>query len=98
VHHLFGVSAVSIWSRDSSVGVVTGHGIDGWGFESPQGQYVFFSATSRQALGPTQTPIQLVLGVIFPGIKLLGREADHLLSFNDEVKNGGAIPPFPHIS
>jgi hypothetical protein len=32
------------------------------------------------------------------GVKRLGREADHLNPSSAEVKNGGAIPPFPHMS
>jgi hypothetical protein len=34
---------------------------------------------------------------ISPGVKLQGREADHLAPSSAEVKNVGAIPPLPHI-
>jgi hypothetical protein len=32
------------------------------------------------------------------GVKRPGREADHSPPSSTEVKNGGAIPPLPHIS
>jgi hypothetical protein len=35
-----------------------------------------FTTSSRLALGPTQPTIQWVLGVLSPGVKWLGREAD----------------------
>jgi hypothetical protein len=35
-----------------------------------------FSTSSRPALGPTQTPIQWVPGVLSPGLKRQRREAD----------------------
>jgi hypothetical protein len=50
------------------------------------------AAASRPALGPTQTPIQRA-----PGIKRLGCEADHSPPSSAEVKNGGAILPFPYM-
>jgi hypothetical protein len=31
-----------------------------------------------------------------PGVKRMGREADHSCSSSTEVKNGGAIPPLSH--
>jgi hypothetical protein len=49
-------------------------------------------------LGPTLLPIQRVLGALFLGVKLPGREADHSPLSCAEVKNDGAIPPFPHTS
>ena len=39
------------------------------------------------ALGPTHPPIQLVLCVLFPGVKWLGRETDVSRPF-------GAVPIF----
>jgi hypothetical protein len=52
----------------------------------------------RQALVPTQPPIQWVPEALSPAVKRLGREAEHLPPASDEVNNGGAIPPFPHAS
>jgi hypothetical protein len=36
-----------------------------------------FSTSSRPTLGPTQPPIQWVSEALSPGLKQLGREADH---------------------
>jgi hypothetical protein len=36
-------------------------------------------------------------GVLSPGVKRPGREADHSPQSSAKVKNGGAIPPFPHM-
>jgi hypothetical protein len=46
--------------QDSSVGIVTHYGLDGPGIESRWGQDFLY--LSRLALGPTQPPIQRVLG------------------------------------
>jgi hypothetical protein len=45
-----------------------------------------FSASSRQALRDTQTPIQWVSGALSPGVKRPRREADHSLATSAEVK------------
>jgi hypothetical protein len=47
--------------------------------------------------GFTQPPVQWARGVLFPGVKRQGREADHLPPSSAEVKNGGAVPPLPHM-
>jgi hypothetical protein len=47
--------------RSSSVGIATGYGLDDPGIESRWGRD--FSHTSRQVLGPTQPPVQCVLGL-----------------------------------
>jgi hypothetical protein len=52
---------------------------------------------SRPAPGPTQ-PHPMGAGGDFPGGKAAGREANHLPPTSAEVKNGGAIPPLPHMS
>jgi hypothetical protein len=58
------------------------------GFDSRRGLGIFLFATaSRTALGPTQPPIRWVLGILSPGIKRPGREADHLSPTSAEVKN-----------
>jgi hypothetical protein len=40
-------------------------------------RFCLFSTASRPALGPTQPPIQSVLGALSPVVKRPGREADH---------------------
>jgi hypothetical protein len=55
--------------RESSVGIATGYGLDGPGIESRWGRD--FPNTSKQALGPTQSPIQWESG-LFPGGKAAG--------------------------
>jgi hypothetical protein len=72
-------------SRDSSVGIATGYGLDdrgGGGSSSPGRVKNFhFSISSRPALGSTQPPIKWV-----PGVKRQGREADHSPPTSAEVK------------
>jgi hypothetical protein len=53
---------------------------------------------SRLALGPKEPPTKWVLEALSPGVKRLGREADHSPPSSAEVKNGIAIPPLPHAS
>jgi hypothetical protein len=65
----------------------------------PEGAREFiFSIASRQAVGPTQPPVQRVPAALFLGIKRQGHEADHSPPFSAEVKNGGAVLPLPHTS
>jgi hypothetical protein len=67
------------------------------GFESRQGLGFFLpTTTSRQARGPTQPPVQWA-GVLTPGVKRPGHEADHLHLVPSSGMRG-AIPLFPHAS
>jgi hypothetical protein len=69
------------------------------GFDFRQGQEILlYSTASRPTRWSTQAPIQWALGAISPGVKRQGREADHSPPSNDEVNNGGVIPPLPHKS
>jgi hypothetical protein len=74
----------------SSVGIATGYVLDGRDSIPERGKDL--------SLGPTQPPIQWVPGAVFLGVKRPDREADHSPPSSAEVKNGGAIPPFPDIS
>ena len=53
---------------------------------SPGGGKNFYFISSRPALGPTNPPIQWVLGPLSAGVKRPGREADHWSRTNAEVK------------
>jgi hypothetical protein len=55
-----------------------------------------FSKSSRPALGSTQPPIQLAPGVLSPGEKRPGREADHTPPARAESRKCGSIRPLPH--
>jgi hypothetical protein len=57
---------------------------------SYEGNFFLFSTASRLALGPTQPPIQWVLGAPSPEG---GREADQ--SPSPKLRISGAIPPLP---
>jgi hypothetical protein len=59
------------------------------GVRSRQGQGIFaLTSVSRQALRPTQPPVQWVPGVLSPGVKARpGRDADHSPTSNAEVVN-----------
>jgi hypothetical protein len=85
-------------SRDRSVGIALGYGLDDRRFHSRQGLGIFlFTTASRTALGPTQPPIQLVPGALSLGIKWPGREADHSPPSSGEVKNAWSCTSTPSI-
>jgi hypothetical protein len=48
--------------------------------------------------GPTQPLIQWLLGTLPPGVKRERREDGHSPPSSADVKNGGTIPPLPHMS
>jgi hypothetical protein len=52
---------------------------------------------STPALGPTEPFIQRVSAVASLGVKRTGSEADRSPPSSAEVKNGGAVPPLPHM-
>jgi hypothetical protein len=58
----------------------------------------FLPHSVQTTLGPTQPPIQWVPLTSPPGVKQQRRKTDHSPPFSVEVKNGGAIPPLPHMS
>jgi hypothetical protein len=77
---------------ENVVSIAMGYRLDGWSLNPGRGKIFLFYITSRLALGPTQPPIQWVSGV-----KQLGGEVDHSPPSSAEVKNGGSIPPLPHV-
>jgi hypothetical protein len=87
---LFNIILYHYKSRDSSVGIALGYGLDDQGssIRLPVGVgNFFFTTASRTALGPTQPPIQWVPGALSTGVKRPGREADHSSPSSAEVKN-----------
>jgi hypothetical protein len=68
-------------------------GATGWtigvpGFDSRRGLVIaLFTIASRTALGPTQPPLQWVLGAVSLGVKPPGRETDHSPLSSAEVKS-----------
>jgi hypothetical protein len=76
-------------SRDSSVGMATGYGLDDAGIALPcpgRGNNFHFFVSSRPALGPTQPPIQWVIGALSPGVKRPRRYTNHSPPISAEVK------------
>jgi hypothetical protein len=86
-------------SRDSSVSIATGYGLDGRmmevRFSTALGNFLF-DTVSTAVLGPTQLPIHWVLKALSLGVKKPGRDADHSPPSSAEVKNAWnytSIPP-----
>jgi hypothetical protein len=72
-------SITAFRSRDSVVSIATAYGLEDRGVGVRvliRSRIFIFSRSSTPALGPTQPPIQQVPGVLYPGIKRQGREAD----------------------
>jgi hypothetical protein len=68
------------------------------GFESRQGLGILvFTTMSRQALGPTQPPIQWAPGALSPGVKRPGRQADCSLPSSAEANNAWRYTSTPPI-
>jgi hypothetical protein len=73
-------------SRDGSVGIAPGYGLDDLGFDSWRGLGIFlFDTRFRPVLGPTQPSIQRVPGALSLGVKRPGRETDHSPTSSAEV-------------
>jgi hypothetical protein len=86
------------WSRGSSVSIATRLRARRPRIDFRHGQGIFLFATAfGPTLGPTQPSIQQIQEVPSPGVKRLGREADHSLPSSIEVKNARSytsIPPY----
>jgi hypothetical protein len=76
-------------SRDSSVGIALGYGLDDLGsgirFPAEAGNSSLLHV-SRTALGPNQSLIQWVPGTLSLGVKRLGHEADYSPPSSDDGK------------
>jgi hypothetical protein len=68
-----------------SLQIALGYGLDDRGSIPGKGWESFSSPASRRRLGPTQPPIQCLLGVLSSGVKRPMREADHSSQSSAEV-------------
>jgi hypothetical protein len=74
-------------------------GLEQLGFDSRHGQVIFlFSAASRPTPGAHPALYLKITEALSPGVRRLGREADHLFPTNAEIKYGGVILPLPNTS
>jgi hypothetical protein len=68
-------------------------------FESRLGQEFFSFHVVQTGSGVQPASYRVGAGsTLSPGVKRPGSEADHSPPSSAEVKNGGAISPFPHTS
>jgi hypothetical protein len=97
----FQIALHVLLSRDSSVAIETGCGLDGRDSNLGRGKIFLFSTTPRPALRPTQPLIQWVPGALSPEVKRPGRKADHSPPSNAEVKNTWiytSTPPYAFMA
>jgi hypothetical protein len=81
-------------SRDASVGIAVGYGLDDDGFESRQGLGIFlFTTASRPALRPTQPPIRWVPGALSLGVKWSGSVEGKEYEGKGKDKGKGKVVP-----
>jgi hypothetical protein len=78
---------IRIW--DSSVGIGTGYELVGRDS---------FRGENKSVQRSTHPPTGWIPRTLSSGEKRPGSEADHSPTSSVEVKNGGAIPPLPHMS
>jgi hypothetical protein len=84
-----GKEYITLTSLDSVVGIATGYGLNdrGVGVRVPVGSRIlFFSTSSRPALGSAQPPIQWVPRALSQGVRWQVREADRSPPTSAEVK------------
>jgi hypothetical protein len=102
-HETFGYALIrSQKSRDCSVGIALGYGLEDRGFRvrfpTEAGNFSLHHRVQNGS-GSTQPPTQWVPGALSQGVKRLGREADHSPLSSAEVKKmRGAIPPLPQYA
>jgi hypothetical protein len=85
-------------NRVSSAGIKTGYGLDSQVLNPGRGKLFLFIIEFRSVLGSIQPSIQWVRRVISLRVKRLEREIYLSPPSSAEAKNGGDIPPLPHIS
>jgi hypothetical protein len=87
-------------SRDSSVGIATGYGLDGQGGGSSSPGRVnnfHLSISSRPALGSTQPPIKWVPGSLSRGKSGRGVKLTTHLQLVPRSRKFGSIHPLPYL-
>jgi hypothetical protein len=81
-------------SQGSTAGTVMGYRMNGRSLTPSKGKRLFSSSKCLDQLW--KPPSLLPNG--YWGVRQLMHEADHSPPSNAEAKNGGAIPPLPHVS
>jgi hypothetical protein len=61
-------------------------------------QRIFFLHSGHSGSGAYPVSYPVGTGNIFPGLQRQERKAGHSPPYSTEIKNGGAIPQFPHTS
>jgi hypothetical protein len=88
----------TIRSQDSSLSIVMHYRLDGQDLIPGKGKICLFSTAIRPLLEAHPASYPVSNGEISLEVKWPGHKADHSPPSSAEVKNGGAIPPHPHMS
>jgi hypothetical protein len=75
-------------SRDRSVFIAKGYGLDGRVFSPVGAKKVSLPSSVQTGSGVHPSSYPIDIRGFFPGVKRQGREADHPPLFNAEVKKG----------
>jgi hypothetical protein len=86
-----------LWSRDSSLSMVTGYGLHSLGSIPGSAKFSLPNSVQTNA-GAHPAPHPMCTGALFTGIKQQGHEACHSSPSSAEVKKSGSIPSLPHTS
>jgi hypothetical protein len=88
----------NVWSRDSSVGIVTGYGMDdrGVGVRVPVGSRIVPSPRRPDRFWGPPSLLFNGHGRLSPWIKRPGRETDNSLQLVPKSRIRGSIHPLPH--
>jgi hypothetical protein len=79
---------ISVMSRDSSVGIATGYGLDDRGSISGKGRGFSLFNSVHTGSGAHTASYPMGTGGSLPWVKRPRRESDHSSSSNSEVNNG----------